>query len=48
MGLYDRDYGRYESETPWDRAQRPARSITVTLIIVTVAVFFLDIVFCRS
>tara|TARA_R110002049_G_scaffold4601_4_gene31929 strand:- start:178537 stop:179448 length:912 start_codon:yes stop_codon:yes gene_type:complete len=42
MGLYDRDYGRYESQTPWDRAQRPARSITITLIIVTVAIFFLD------
>ena len=45
MGLYDRDYGRYESETPWDRAQRPARSVTVTLIIVTVGVFFVDIIF---
>lgn len=38
MGIYDRDYGRDEA-TPWDRMQNP-RSITVTLIIVNVVVFF--------
>ena len=45
MGLYDRDYGRYDSETQWDRAQRPARNITITLIVITVAIFFFDMIF---
>ena len=45
MGLYDRDYGRFESETPWDRAQRSTRSITITLIVINVAVFLADIIF---
>ena len=45
MGLYDRDYGRFESDTPWDRAQRSSRSITITLIVINVAVFFIDMIF---
>lgn len=45
MGLYDRDYGRFESETPWDRAQRSARSIAITLVVINVAVFLVDIIF---
>ena len=48
MGLYDRDYGRYETETPWDRAQRPARNITITLIVITVVIFFIDIIFADT
>ena len=43
MGLYDRDYGRDE-RTAWDRAQNP-RSITVTLIIINVAVFIAGLIF---
>ena len=43
MGLYDRDYGRYESQTPWDRAQNP-RSMTITLIVINVVIFFLDMI----
>ena len=43
MGLYDRDYGRSE-RTPWDRAQNP-RSITITLIVINVVVFFVDMIF---
>ncbi|QDT01648.1 Rhomboid family protein [Rubripirellula lacrimiformis] len=43
MGLYDRDYGRQE-RTAWDRIENP-RSITIILIVVTVAVFFLEILF---
>ncbi len=42
MGIYDRDYGR-EEPTPWDRAQNP-RSITVTLIIINVAVFVAELI----
>lgn len=46
MGLYDRDYGRNE-RTPWDRIENP-RSMTITLIIVNVVVFFVDMVFFDS
>ena len=45
MGLYDRDYGReYGEETAWDRHQREnqPKSITVILLIITVAFFFVD------
>ena len=45
MGLYDRDYGReYGEETEWDRHQRSQqpKSITVILVIITVAFFFVD------
>ena len=45
MGLYDRDYGRYDSDTPWDRAQRSSRSKAIMLIVITVAVFFIDMLF---
>lgn len=44
MGLYDRDYGRdYGEATPWDQhqqAQKP-KSITIILIVITVAVFLI-------
>lgn len=43
MGLYDRDYGRHETRTPWDRVEQP-RSITITLIVITVAVFLADMI----
>ena len=43
MGLYDRDYGRAE-RTPWDRAENP-RSVVITLIVINVAVFFLNLMF---
>lgn len=42
MGIYDRPYGRSE-QTPWDRVQRP-RSTTVTLIVITVVIFFVDMI----
>ncbi len=44
MGLYDRDYGRGEERTPWDRIEKP-RSMTITLIIINVVVFFADMIF---
>ncbi|MGB7329586.1 MAG: rhomboid family intramembrane serine protease, partial [Rubripirellula sp.] len=43
MGLYDRDYGRDE-RTAWDRIENP-RSMTIILIVVTVAVFFAEVLF---
>lgn len=43
MGLYDRDYGRDE-RTPWDRVENP-RSITITLIVINVVVYFVDLLF---
>ena len=43
MGLYDRDYTRPEMRTPWDRRESP-RSITVILIVITVGIFFLDMI----
>ena len=43
MGLYDRDYGRNDS-TPWSRVENP-RSITLTLIVINVVVFFADTIF---
>ncbi len=46
MGLYDRDYGRDE-RTPWDRVENP-RSITVTLIVINVVVFFADLIFATK
>ena len=45
MGLYDRDYGRdYGEATPWDRHQqsRKPKSVAIILIVITVAVFLLD------
>lgn len=44
MGLYERDYGR-EDETPWDRHQRSQqpKSVTIILIVVTVVIFFVDL-----
>ena len=45
MGLYDRDYGRDE-RTPWDRIENP-RSITITLVVINVVVFLVDIIFAR-
>ncbi|WP_372721162.1 rhomboid family intramembrane serine protease [Novipirellula sp.] len=44
MGLYDRDYGRSAERTPWDRVQNP-RSVTIILIVINVAVFFVDMIF---
>ncbi|QDV61598.1 rhomboid family intramembrane serine protease [Crateriforma conspicua] len=44
MGLYDRDYGRGGMRSPWDRVENP-RSMTITLIIINVAVFFADMIF---
>lgn len=48
MGLYDRDYGRDEELTPWDRHQRSMsqspKSITVILVIVTVAIHLIDLI----
>ncbi len=43
MGLYDRDYGRQE-RTAWDRIENP-RSMTIILIVVTVAIFFAEVLF---
>ncbi|PAY21411.1 rhomboid family intramembrane serine protease [Rhodopirellula sp. SM50] len=46
MGLYERDYGR-EDESPWDRhlrSQSPMpKSMTIILVIITVAVFLVDV-----
>ncbi|MFK8113299.1 MAG: rhomboid family intramembrane serine protease [Rubripirellula sp.] len=42
MGLYDRDYGR-EEMTPWERSQQSPRSITITLIVVNVVIYFVDL-----
>ncbi len=44
MGLYDRDYGRTDERTAWDRMQNP-RSISIILIVINVVVFFLDMIF---
>ncbi len=46
MGLYDRDYGRDE-RTAWDRIENP-RSITITLIVVTAAIFLIEILFTKN
>lgn len=46
MGLYDREYGRDE-QTPWERRENP-RSITITLIVVNVAIFFADTIFAKQ
>jgi membrane associated rhomboid family serine protease len=46
MGLYDRDYGRSDQRTPWDRVQSP-RSITITLIVINVVIFFADTIFAK-
>lgn len=43
MGLYDRDYGRSE-RTAWDRIESP-RSMTITLIIINVVVWFVQMLF---
>lgn len=42
MGLYDRAYGR--ESTPWDRVENP-RSMTVTIIVITVVVYLVDLIF---
>ena len=44
MGLYDRDYGRHDEMSPWDRHQRSLqpKSITIILVVINVAIFFLD------
>ena len=53
MGLYDRDYGRddqnpyHSAQTPWDRVQKP-RSMTVTLIVINVAVFLVSMLFADN
>ena len=45
MGLHDRDYGRYNEQTPWDRAQsQGATSVTIVLIVINVVLWFLDAV----
>ena len=52
MGLYDRDYGRDENMTPWDRHQRSQsqtpKSMTIILVVITVAVYLLDLVTARQ
>ena len=45
MGIYDRDYGRDE-RTPWDRIENP-RSITITLLVINVVVFLVDVIFAQ-
>lgn len=47
MGLYDRDYGRQDERSSWDRSQNP-RSITITLIVINVAVFLVDLIFSKA
>jgi len=44
MGLYERDYGRDDDVTPWDRQQRSSlpKSMTIILVVVTVAIHFAD------
>ncbi len=42
MGIYDREYGRSE-RTPWDRVENP-RSMTITLIVINVVIFFIDMI----
>ncbi|TWT82489.1 intramembrane serine protease GlpG [Planctomycetes bacterium CA13] len=47
MGLYDRDYGRNETRTPWDRIEKP-HSTTIILIVINVVVFLLQMIFDGS
>ncbi|KAA5540403.1 rhomboid family intramembrane serine protease [Roseiconus nitratireducens] len=44
MGLYDRDYGRDDETTPWDQQRRTQvpKSMTIILVVVTVVIFFAD------
>lgn len=49
MGLYDRDYGRDDGTTPWDQQQQRSqhqspKSMTIILVVVTVAIFLVDMV----
>ncbi|TWU45175.1 Rhomboid protease GlpG [Novipirellula aureliae] len=44
MGLHDRDYGRRDTRTPWDRIENP-RSMTITLIVINVVVFVVNMIF---
>ncbi len=46
MGLHDRDYAR-QNRSPWDRIENP-RSITITLIVINVVVFFADMIFAAQ
>ncbi len=46
MGLYDRDYGRNQERTPWERRENP-RSITITLVVINVVVFFADLILSK-
>ncbi len=44
MGLYDRDYGRDDEGPPWASGGQSSapRSITITLIVINVVVYFVD------
>ncbi|MCO8124602.1 rhomboid family intramembrane serine protease [Stieleria sp. TO1_6] len=44
MGLYERDYGREDEMSPWDRHQRSQqpKSMTIILVVITVAIYFID------
>ncbi len=44
MGLYDRDYGRDDERTPWDRTENP-RNITITLIVINAVAFLACLIF---
>ncbi len=46
MGLYERDYGRDDGVTPWEQHQRSQKpkSFTIILVVVTVAIHFLDMI----
>ncbi len=46
MGLYERDYGR-EEPTAWDRIENP-RNITITLIVINVVIFLVDVIFAKQ
>ena len=50
MGLYDRDYGRYDETTPWERHQRSMqpKSITIILVVVTIGVHLLDMILAKN
>lgn len=50
MGLYDRDYGRHDEMSPWERHQRSQqpKSMTIILVVVTVAIFLVDTIAAKQ
>jgi membrane associated rhomboid family serine protease len=50
MGLYERDYGRDDEMSPWDRHQRSMqpKSMTIILVVVTIAVYFADMLSAKQ